>query len=634
MELIVEQLHQEKKIIKERKKQLKKINFPLKEKRPQQQKMMQVIQSCLKNRQNLLVSAPTGTGKTAASLYPVLKYAITNNKKLFFATSKTTQQRVVEETISPICGSELDLKIIFLRSAEKMCLNEIFICHEDYCPYAKNYQNRLLETNLIGELLNEKILNPDEIYKQAKKRSLCPVEVMMDLTVYSDIIVGDYNYVFDPSATLRRIFQYKDYSDWILIVDEVHNLYQRGIDYFSPTLRKREVCDLLKLYRGKKFNIFKILMNTLKGIESLLNSYHQEGDINHSGKQNFEVQLDSYSWQRLFEEYEVAFIKYLIHNVRKKIFILEDPLEVFYYKLRRFIYVVKIQSSSFIPFYNAEDQGILKIQCCDPSEHLGNRIIGFHSVVGMSATLDPISYYQRVLGFPADNTKYLQLDSPFPTENRQLIIFPGFSTKYKNRTQFYPNYAEIIENIIKIKNGNYVAFFPSFEFLQNTNLFLGKVKCEKIIQKPGMNESERNSVLLKLKEAKKPKLLLAVMGGIFSEGVDFVGEMCIGVIIFSPALPKINYERELIRHYYDLNNEDGFKYSYLYPGMNKVIQAVGRLIRSYQDKGIIVLVGERFAEEQVHELFPEYWFQRPGDVVITNKYEAVVKDFWKNTNKE
>ena len=626
---ITENIRQEQLLTEKRKKQLDSINFQLTEKRIQQQKMIQAVEECLNNQKHLLVSAPTGTGKTAASLFPAIRYAVLNNKKIFFATSKTTQQKIVDETIVPICSSDLEFTAVFLRSAQKMCANEIFFCHEDFCPFAKEYPERLTESNILSELLEKKLLHPHFVFEQARNKFLCPAEVLLDLTVYADLVVGDYNYVFDPSAFLRRLFLHKDYSDWILIIDEAHNLYQRGIDYFSPLLRRRLFSDLIKIYKSKKIKIYQNLLIGLKDIFSLLESIHKEGEIHFESRQFFEVQLDTFAWNKAFANYETAFIKYLIYKVKKKMILQDDPFEQIYFIMRRFVQVAQLQGASFIPFYNAEDGGILKIQCCDPSEHLGNRISGFHSVIGMSATLDPINYYQNVLGFPHEQTNLMQLDSPFPTQNRKLIVIPDISTKFSKRSLQYPNYAHIIENIIKLKPGNYIAFFPSFEFLQNTNLFLGRIKSEKILQRTGMSEVERDHVLQKLKQQTEPKLLLAVMGGIFSEGVDYSGDMCIGVIIFSPALPKINYERELIRQYYENKNNNGFDYAYLYPGMNKVIQAVGRLIRSKQDKGIIVLVGERFAEEKVNELFPDYWFEQKGDVIITDDYEKEIKDFWK-----
>jgi DNA excision repair protein ERCC-2 len=514
-----------------------------------------------------------------------------------------------------------------------MCPNDIFFCHEDHCPFAKQYQERVLESNVLAQILVMKIMHPDAIIDLAKRYTLCPAEIMLDLTVYSDIIVGDYNYVFDPAVYLKRIFLNQDYSDWILIIDEAHNLYQRGIEYYSPAIKRVEILELIGFHKKTKSKVYKDLLAALERFKELFYTIHEDGELHHEHQQYFEPHLNTQDWQTAFNDYETAFIKYLIYKLKTKLVYPDDPFESLYYSLRHFVTVIKMEGPMYVPNYNAEAGGILKIQCCDPSQHLANRISGFHSVIAMSATLDPIEYYRDILGFTVDRTKTLQLDSPFPTENRKLIIIPGLSTRYKNRNRLYPHYAEIIKEVIILKKGNYIAFLPSFEFLQNINLFLGSINSEKITQQMRMTESDRDSVLESLRNSAEPKLLLAVLGGIFSEGIDFSGDMCIGIIIFSPGLPQITYERELIRRYYENKNGNGFDYAYLYPGINKVIQATGRLIRSYQDKGIVVLVGERFGQEKVNALFPEYWFQKPGDVVFTNSYQKALKDFWDRVDK-
>ncbi len=630
LQIITDELQRMAEIREERRKMLERIDFSLGEKRKQQEEMQHAVEAALKTGKHLMVSAPTGTGKTAAALIPALQFALVENKKIFFATSKTTQQAIVQETLDMLRARGLNARMMTLRAARKMCANDVYFCHEDHCPFAKNYQQRLNDSDLLHELLAEQLIIPERVFAAAKDKTLCPSEVMFDLSVHCEVLAGDYNYVFDPSATLRRLFLQRDYSDWVLILDEAHNLPERGMGYFSPQLSRREIADRLRWLKKSRRKIDKQLVQGLQSIYDLLQEIQQEGENEHEGQQYFRVQPDRSAWRNAMEQFETAFIKYLIHKVRKRILVQDDPLEQLYYRLRHFVQVARLEEDSLICFYNAEQNGLLKIQCCDPSAHLGSRIAGFHSVIAMSATLDPIGYYRRLLGIPRDNVELLQLDSPYPTENRKIIIVPGLSTRYKHRTQQYPAYAEIIEKVITQKPGNYLAFFPSFEFMQNVNLFLGRVKCEKILQRISMSEAERDAVLEKLRDTEKPKLVLAVMGGIFAEGVDYSGDMCIGVIAFSPALPQITYERELIREYYQQKNGEGFEFAYIFPGMNKVIQAAGRLIRSRQDKGVIVLVGERFAEESLQNLFPEYWFEREGDVIITSEVEKELKKFWSN----
>ncbi len=613
----------------QRRKVLEKIDFSLPEIRPQQQQMMEASETSFQERRHLMVSAPTGTGKTAAALFPAIKAAYLQNKKIFFLTSKTTQQNMVQETISPLVEQGLDARALFLRASEKMCANNVYFCHENFCPYAKDYRERLDETNLVARLLQDNhILTPDLIYQEAETETLCPFEVSLDLSVHCDILVGDYNYVFDPSVYLRRLFNKKDYSDWLLIIDEAHNLYDRGLGYLSPHLKHKTVLSLIEQTGRKNVKVYQKLQQALLGLSNLFGGLNEEGAIHFSGQQYFKASLNPQAWSEAFNAYDAAFIKYMIHKIKKNMLILDDPLENLYYALRRFVQVAQFQDPAFVSFYDAEDGGIIKIQCCDPSGYLSQRLAGFHSVLAMSATLDPMPFYEEVLGFAQLETEKLELDSPFSAANRKVVIVPGVSTRYKDRMQNYSKIAEIIEKTVALRKGNYLVFFPSFNFLQNVNLFLGRVRMDKILQKPGMSEMHRGEILAALREKAGGHLLLAVMGGVFSEGVDYSGQMAEGVFVISPALPQISFERELLREYYQGKKEMGMEYAYVYPGMNKVIQAVGRLIRAASDRGVVVLIGERFADENYNELLPDYWFEHGGDVEITLNYEKAIKKFW------
>jgi len=629
MAQILETVEREKEIAARREEMVSNITFPLAEERPQQQEMIRTVRQCLEERQHLMASAPTGTGKTAAVLYPAIQYAYPRQKKIFFVTSKNTQQQIVAETLQPILAQGMDLKVTFLRASEKMCANDVYFCHEAFCPYLKDYRERLQSTNLIEELLEFAFVTPDLIYEKAVEQMLCPFEVSLDVVVHSDVVVGDYNYVFDPAVYLRRLFARKDHADWILVVDEAHNLYERGLNYLSPSLPFEGLLNLLSQYELKRESVYRKIGSALKQMSLLFQKLQLEGEVYFSGQKYFQVQLNIQEWLDALAVYEAAFIKYLIFKVKKRLLVMDDPLEKWYYQLRRFVQVARIQDRAFVPYYAAENGGVLRIQCCDPSHYLGERLDAFHSVVAMSATFDPLSFYQDVLGFPEYRTRRIQLDSPFPAEHRRIVIVPDVSTRYKDRMNSYPKIAEIIKKVIRLQKGNYLVFFPSYDFIQHVNLFLGNLSVEKILQKPGMNEAERDRVLEQLKNEPEAHLLLAVMGGVFSEGVDYAGNMAIGVMVVSPGLPQISYERELLRQYYDESNEMGMAYAYVYPGMNKVIQSVGRLIRSTNDRGIVVLIGERFAQDEFNSILPAYWFKNQGDIVVTGNYERVIRDFWK-----
>jgi DNA excision repair protein ERCC-2 len=610
-------------------KQLAKVNFSLPEKRKEQDEIMTAVASSLQNGEHHMITAPTGTGKTAAVLFPSIIFAVNHQKRIMYITSKTTQQQIIRKTLNPIIENGLDLSVCFLRSSKQMCANDIVFCHEDYCPYIKNYQDESIKSRLFKKLHMEQILDPEIIFAYSKAEKICPAEIMFDLAATCDVLIGDYNYIFDPRVQLKRLFQRNDLSEWILIIDEAHNLYQRTIDTLSPELNRSALINLSKALLNDKLKVYGELKKSLSGLEVLFQSLQSEGETHHSEQRYFTCDLDLPSWQKVFSEYEVAFIKYLIFKIRKNMLVLEDPFEQFYYQFRGFIQIAGMQNDTFISFYDAAQKGRIKIECCDPSKHISDLIQKFHSVIAMSATLDPINYYQEVLGFPSGSTRLQEVSSPFSTNNRQVIIYPMISTYYRDRANLYQRYADIVKDVILVKDGKYIVFCPSFEFIQNLYLYLGSVKSTIIAQRRQMTEEDRGYIISQFRDTEKSKILLAVMGGIFAEGVDFRGDMCIGVIVFSPALPKITFERELIREYYDQRNDNGFNYAYLYPGINKVIQSVGRLIRSQQDKGIIVLAGERFAQDEINQLFPDYWFEKEGDVVITDKLKETVSAFWK-----
>ncbi len=627
---LIEQIEREEQERLRRKRLLEKIDFSLPEKRPQQTEMMQAVARVLDSGQHLMVSAPTGTGKTAAALFPAIRFAVEHNKKIFFVTSKTSQQAIATQTLQPLIAQGLPLKTMQITASEKMCLNNVYFCHEAYCPFIKKYKERLLAANVLPDLLQASFIAPEAIKAVGQEHTLCPFEISMDLLNHVDVLIGDYNYVFDPAAQLRRLFAAKDFSDWLLIIDEAHNLYDRGMQYLSPQLSSGHVQNLKNEIAPKKSKIFRDLMRSLQALTAIFDRLSEEGKLHHANQQYFITQLDLPALQDAFRQFEAAFIRYLIYKIRTRKIIIDDPLENFYYAFRRFVKVARFEDAAFVTYFDAQDGGILHIQCCDPSHYLGTIIDRFHSVIAMSATLDPIRFYASVLGFPEDRTQFLQLDSPFPAEHRKLIIVPGISTRYKDRPKSAPEIARVIKDVVALKKGNYLVFFPSFNFLQMVNLFLHDVPAEKILQKPGMKPQERDQILNTLRRTNESHLLLAVMGGVFSEGVDFSGDMAIGVIIVGPALPQVNYARELLRHYYDQFNGQGMEYAYIYPGMNKVIQSVGRLIRSATDKGVVVLIGERFTDEAYNILLPDYWFRRHGDVEITGDYVQAIKEFWQN----
>ena len=627
-EQIIEAIEQGESKYKMNLKKIRLINFQLPEKRMQQEEMITAVSEALENQVHLLISAPTGTGKTAAALYPAIRYAIENRKRVVYLTAKNTQHKIIQKTIQSVTDQDLELSVSMLHANRKMCANDIFFCHPDFCLYAKNYQNEIKRNALSNALSDIDILSADIVFKISEEAKICPAEMMFDLAKKTDILVADYNYLFDHRSRLN-IFQAETLDDWILIIDEAHNLPQRVNDSLSPQISRRMVDDLSGMLFNKRMKVYRTLNIALKKIDLLFGQLQQEGENEYPYQQYFTLQLDLKSWKHAYDEYENAFIAYLLFKARKRLVLLDDPLEIFYYQFRRFIQIAEMEEKPFTAYFNAAGGGTIGIHCADSSEYISRTIDKFHNLIAMSATLDPIHYYQKILGFQKDKASIHQLTSPFSNQNRRIVIVPNISTYYRDRINLYPRYAQMIREIIDIHSGNYIVFGPSFEFIQTLRLFLGKVQHSMLMQRPKMTETEREWVFTQLSDQNDPKLLLAVMGGIFAEGIDFNSTVCSGLIIFSPAIPKITFERELTREYYENNWGNGFNYAYLYPGMNKVIQAAGRLIRSQQDRGIIVLAGERFARDEISQLLPSYWFENPGDVIVTENYKQSISKFWK-----
>jgi DNA excision repair protein ERCC-2 len=631
LEFIVNRIVIKESLFQKRRKILQFFEYPLKEKRAQQFKMINEVKASILNREHLLISAPTGIGKTAAVLYPALTYALNNSKKVFFATSKNTQQRIVSETVRSFKNRNLELSIVFLQAARTMCLNHTFFCYEDYCPFVKNLNQRFFDSGITQILNEEEIVEPERVIHLAQTYTLCPSEILFQHSKNADCIVGDYNYVFNPSGSLHHFLMGENAEDWILIIDEAHNLYQRGLEYLSPRLTRLALSEIIKQIGSSKKKVLNDLKKPLSHLKKILDKMHEEGQSAYSDQSYYIVELNLQSFKNLYEDFQSAYIRYLISKSKQKSIYPDDPIQNFYFQLRHFIYVVEQIDDRFVVLYRADKNGALQIQCCDPSLYLRRILDSFHNVIAMSATIEPLHFYRTALGFHDDRSRSISLDSPFMNKNRKIIIVPETSTRYKHRSFYYPRYAEIIKQVISQYKGNYIAFFPSFEFLQHVNLFLGEIESYKLIQKSGMTEKERLEILHKLTKSDQYHLLLAVMGGIFSESIDLPGEKCVGIIIFSPALPKISLEREIIRHYYDQKSGNGFEYAYIYPGLNNVIQAAGRLIRSEQDRGIVVIVGERFNEDSINRLFPDYWFKNPGDVIFTTDYQEIIKSFWESS---
>lgn len=632
-----------------RRRQAKKLRFPYSEVRQYQDGMISQVNQALEGGRDLMISAPSGIGKTVGVLYPCLKFAFMNDLKVFFATPKTTQQRIVQETLERIKEQGVELIAVILRAREKACPNDVYFCHPEFCPYLRDYRRRAEQGGIIEELLGHGILHPDLIVRVGRREELCPFELSLDLAMKADVIVGDYNYVFDPSVTLRRLFMEQPYDNFILIIDEAHNLYPRGREYYSPAVSREELKGAKKFTRDKLARsidafsspeddqVLQGLQKFFRNFEKVFTRLRRAGEVDHPGQEKYLVELDRDEFIKKAEEFEKIYVDYVLYKKRKELLVQDDLVEVFFFSLNKFKNVIQLENDAFSHVFDRSGGERIQIICKDPSEQLGGRIAGFYATVGMSATLEPVDFYRGVLGFDQERTDSLGFPSPFPVKNRKILILPQVSTTYRKRGQHYKKIGEMILDMVRLKPGNYLAFFPSFEFLKNVRSLMeppsgadASWDLEILCQSERMPEYERAALLERLQHPESKVLVMGVQGGIFSEGVDYPGGMAIGAFVVSPALPRVSFEQELMREYYEQKYGLGFEYAYLYPGMNRVIQSVGRVIRTKEDRGIIVLMGERFARHQYYSLFPEYWYKVSPKELVVEDYVKEIQVFWEH----
>ena len=609
------------------------VAFPFDTARTHQEAMVEHVDKTIRDRECTLISAPTGIGKTVAALYPALKHALRDGLRVFFVTAKTTQQTLAAETLSRLAGRGAAFTAVHLRAKAKSCLNEVFFCHESVCEFARDYAGKLERSGVVDTLLELPVIGPTACAETALLHRVCPFELSLDAAVEADVVIGDYNYIFDPGAYLRRFFQDEPYDDCILIIDEAHNLYGRGRDYYSPVLRQPTLRQLLVHCAGQPARLFRDFEAFFQDLDNDIALLPHGSQDAAEGATLLRVEPPVERFAGLRQRLEGLMVDYAIYRRRAGPLAGDgDPVQEFYYLFQRFCDVLALGGEEFDYLYEHHAEGAaFKILCKDASRFLHERLQGFHSVIGMSATLTPFPFYQDVLGMPPERSTAAEFPSPFPERNRRVLVVPEVATTYRERKRDAPLAAQIIEAVVAQRPGNYAVFFPSFAYLRLVRAFMRQVPGHRMIEQARtMSEAEREQVMQRLRQRNaEPLLLLGVQGGIFAEGVDYPGDMLNGVIVVGPGLPRVGGEQELIRAYYEDKYAQGFAYAYLYPGMNRVVQSAGRVIRSETDVGIIVLVDKRFSHGNYASLFPSYWYARSPRELVTSDFRQDLADFWR-----
>lgn len=629
-----------------------------------QRKLVGDVYRTIRRGKNLFLQAPTGVGKTISTIFPAVK-AVGEElaDRIFYLTAKTITATVAKETFGLLREQGYQAKIIQLTAKEKLCLCgntaieqeaadqdnpypdflQIKLeCNPQNCPYAKGHFDRV--NDAVFELLQASdLFTREEILAQARKHRVCPFELSLDVATWCDNILCDYNYVFDPNVYLKRFFQDSSKEKYLFLVDEAHNLVDRSREMYSATLYKEDILAVKKIMKPHN----QAIARTLDKCNKAMLDFKRECE-NYSVCES--VGVLTFYLMRLVSQMEEFFEKPREFPDKKTVL-------DFYFELRNFVNIYDLVDENYVIYDEMQEDGrfMIKLFCVDPSKNLQKCIDKSVSTIFFSATLLPINYYKRLLSTKEDNYA-IYAQSTFDETQRLLAFGRDVSTKYTRRGPAeYEKIARYIRAAIRSKKGNYMVFFPSYKMMQDVYDVFVRVERESdtrngvavsdeqniaeasleesltiIMQHSNMNEAEREEFLQAFEQEDGGTLVaFCVMGGIFGEGIDLKNDRLIGAVIVGTGLPQISNEREILKQYYDKQGLSGFDYAFRYPGINKVLQAAGRVIRTQEDRGIIVLLDERFLQSDYNALYPREWKNRIVGNVET--VDAEICKFWENT---
>lgn len=629
-----------------------------------QRKLVGDVYRTIHRGKNLFLQAPTGVGKTISTIFPAVK-AVGEElaDRIFYLTAKTITATVAKETFGLLREQGYQAKIIQLTAKEKLCLcgntaieqeaadqdnpypdfPQIKLeCNPQNCPYAKGHFDRV--NDAVFELLQASdLFTREEILAQARKHRVCPFELSLDVATWCDNILCDYNYVFDPNVYLKRFFQDSSKEKYLFLVDEAHNLVDRSREMYSATLYKEDILAVKKIMKPHN----QAIARTLDKCNKAMLDFKRECE-NYSVCES--VGVLTFYLMRLVSQMEEFFEKPREFPDKKTVL-------DFYFELRNFVNIYDLVDENYVIYDEMQEDGrfMIKLFCVDPSKNLQKCIDKSVSTIFFSATLLPINYYKRLLSTKEDNYA-IYAQSTFDETQRLIAFGRDVSTKYTRRGPAeYEKIARYIRAAIRSKKGNYMVFFPSYKMMQDVYDVFVRVERESdtrngvavsdeqniaeesleesltiIMQHSNMNEAEREEFLQAFEQEDGGTLVaFCVMGGIFGEGIDLKNDRLIGAVIVGTGLPQISNEREILKQYYDKQGLSGFDYAFRYPGINKVLQAAGRVIRTQEDRGIIVLLDERFLQSDYNALYPREWKNRIVGNVET--VDAEICKFWENT---
>lgn len=586
--------------------------------RPGQRDVAAAVYRTILRKKKLFIQAPTGVGKTISTVFPAVKAVGEGlGDKIFYLTAKTITRTVAEQAFASMQDQGLSMKVITLTAKEKICFCGEAVCNPEACPYAKGHFDRVNDA-VYDILMNKNKIDRAAIERQAEKFSVCPFELSLDVSTWADAVICDYNYVFDPNAHLKRFFSEGSSGDYIFLIDEAHNLVERGREMYSAVLYKEDFMELKREVRHLSGKLARRL-----------------GDVN---KLFLELKRECENYQILNSVSHIA-LK-LMNLMTEMENFLDDPADDdlrervldLYFRVRSFVSIHDILDENYVIYSELEADGRFKIKlfCVNPAENLSTCLDYGSGTVFFSATLLPIHYYKSLLSVEKDDYA-IYAESPFPRENVLLLQARDVSTRYTLRNEdMYRRYAGYILKMAEAKKGNYMVFFPSYRFMEEVYGQFVKLTAEAdiLVQYQNMTEKEKEDFLKEFEKERENSLVgFCVMGGIFSEGIDLTQDRLIGAAIVGTGLPQVCNDREIVKNYFDARKMPGFDYAYMYPGINKVLQSAGRVIRTETDRGVILLLDERFSQRQYRDSFPREW----GNLRIctASDLQGYMESFWK-----
>lgn len=599
---------------------IQQLEFPYPQYRAGQREMAVAVYKAIREEGRLYVQSPTGVGKTIAALFPAVK-AVGQGlaTRIFYLTAKTSGRQAAEKALTDMRQVGLSLRSVTLTAKEKICFCPPVNCDPEVCPYARDYFGKVKQA--LAEMDQQQAFTRPVIEEIARRYEICPFEFSLDLALWADCIICDYNYAFDPRVYLHRFFDITA-EPYIFLVDEAHNLPDRARAMYSAELEKKTVLELQRVLKPRLPELAKKLSEINQIMLNIRKTCQAEEQ---AALVEFVLPDDLLKAVRAFNQKAEDWL------------VLNQPAEFrqalldFYFSCTNYLRTADTFNPSYVSYFERLGQNNLKAKlfCLDPAVMLALPLDRSRSTIFFSATLLPMDYFSQLLTGEANHPRRIY-PSPFPIENVSLLVHKGISTRYTQRAESYAAIADAVEAVVKAHRGNYLVFFPSYAYLSSVYELLQDRFSEGqlLVQDRGMSDTDRELFLSQFSAGSQESLIgLAVMGGVFGEGIDLVGDRLVGAVIVGVGVPQVCLENDLIKDYFDRQNGSGFAYAYQYPGFNRVLQATGRVIRTETDRGVILLIDDRFIHSRYRQLYPAHW-QHYEAVDNTGQIAEKLKRFW------